>query len=156
MRPALFFFCILPLFLFVFSLSAHNSNRVRGSVNECGTATLSSGEAAMSKIRAQWHLFGLMNDWEPSNLWHFPSIYKIFTTNCCCCRCSLDCIAWALFFSSDVLRSIHLYLYCVVLFGSCRLAADNFFVLVKQSAKSNENDSFASHINYYHFFFIWL
>lgn len=31
-----------------------------------------------------------------------------------------------------------------------------YFVLVKQSAKSNENDSFASHINYYHFFFIWL
>lgn len=31
------------------------------------------------------------------------------------------------FFSSDVLRSIHLYLYCVVLFGSCRLAADILF-----------------------------
>lgn len=155
MRPALFFFFVFFLCSSLFSLCLHIT--AIEWVNECGTATLSSGEAAMSKIRAQWHLFGLMNDWEPSNLWHFPSIYKIFTTNCCCCRCSLDCIAWALFF---------FLLMCFVLFTCISTALfylavvaslqTFYFVLVKQSAKSNENDSFASHINYYHFFFIWL
>lgn len=69
----------------------------------------STTKTIMSKIRAQWHLFGLMNDWEPSNLWHFRSIYK-FSPH----------LLFSSFISLFLLHYFHFFCAISSRVGSCR------------------------------------